>query len=775
MKFDNLFLDGGMGSLLLERANAPIGSNLELLNLTRPELVREIHSEYVAAGSDIIYTNTFGANGYKLDKEQLKQALDAAIENARFAKPKYVALDIGPLGKIVGAGGITNLEAYEKFSEIICLAEDRVDIIVIETMTNIAELRMAALSAKANSQKPIFVSMSFDGNLRTFFGTSIAAFAVTMSALKVDAIGINCSLGPIEMLDSAKEIIKYTNLPIFIKPNAGMPKLENGNTSYNIDSRQFGAAMAEYKKLGITILGGCCGTNSEYIAELRKSAAKVKRGKRTNVNLRAVSSSVNAVVIDEMKIIGERINPTGKKRFKQALIENDLDYIVGQAVEQEEDGAHILDVNVGLNEIDEIAMMDKVVLRLQEISSLPMQIDSSDPQVIEKALFGYNGKAIINSVNGKRESLDTILPLAKKYGAAVVGLTLDEGGIPDSAEKRVEIAKNIIEECQRYGIDKSDIYIDTLCMSEASIKGSANVTLEALQKVKALGAGTVLGISNISFGMPNREDINARFLELAKDAGLDLCIINPKYKGLQGSKSAYEFLIGKEGAVDRYIENATHAIPSAATKKSELTLFKAIVTGQKEQCAAIAENLLKKIPPLELAEKYIIPALDEVGKLYESGKLFLPQLIASAECAKAAFYFISQSVVGGGADNSKRVVLATVKGDIHDIGKNIVKTVVANYGYRVIDLGKDVDYEKVLQAVRENYPCVLGLSALMTTTVNNMAKTIELVKAEFDIPILVGGAVLTESYAKSIGGIYCKDANDSVKKLKEIYSKRLTV
>ncbi len=772
----SLYFDGGMGSLLMERGNRPIGYRLEKLNYESPEIVKSVHEDYFMVGSNIATTNTFGANRYKFsNKDELKKIIDCGIELAKETALKhngYTLLDIGSLGKLIGAGGITFDEAYEAFKEVVLLAQDRTDGILVETITNLIEMRACILAVKENSKLPLLCSMSFEQNGKTVFGTPVDVFCIVAKGLGADAVGANCTLSPKQMLSVAKQFVTSTDLPIFIQPNACMPKIEKGKTFYDTTPIQYATDMLEIKKLGINILGGCCGTTPDFIKETIHLTQNVFTQREKYENKSVVCSAYKSVIVDGNKIVGERINPTGKKRFQEALKTGEISYILQQGLEQEENGADILDVNVGINGIDETETMIKVITSLQEVTSLPLQIDSSNIDTIEKALRYYHGKALVNSVNGKDEVLDRLLPIVKKYGASVVGLTIDEEGISKDADKRLKIATKIISRCEELGIDKDDIYIDTLTMAEASEKGNAICTLDTLKKVKGLGVKSILGISNISFGMPMRMDINAKFLEMAFEGGLDLAIINPNLKGVKGSKFAENFLLAKENSVDAFIEYATQneQTQKQVESKSDKTLFDAILSGQKELAEKLTKELLENTPPLEVANTYIIPALDEVGKRYDAQKIFLPQLIASAESAKSAFIQIENKLPEDSKLNNKKFILCTVKGDIHDIGKNIVKAVVGNYGFKTIDLGKDVDYEVVLQSVRENYPCVLGLSALMTTTVNNMEETIKIVRKEFpDIKIVVGGAVLTPEYAKQIGGIYCLDANDTVKQLKNIF------
>ena len=772
--YGKLMLDGATGSLLTERSGAPAGYRLEKLNLENPEVVYSVHRDYVDAGSDVIYTNTFGANPLKLGGETEK-VIKAAVAIARKAAGDraYVALDVGPLGKLIGEGGISFDEAYENYAAVIKAAADETDLIVIETMTDIADARIALLAAKENSNLPIMLSMSFEAGGRSAFGTDVESFARTVTGMGVSAIGINCSLGPVEMYPMAKKLVESTPLPVFIKPNAGMPRFENGRTVYDIDRARFCEAMANIHALGVNILGGCCGTTPDYIRMLAaQTAGKAERELYRPV--RALCCGTATVKVDGMKVVGERINPTGKKRFQAALREGDFDYILAQGIEQSQAGADILDVNVGLNGTDEKYNMVRVVEGLQKVVSRPLVIDSSSPEVLEAALRRYNGKALVNSVNGKQSSIDSVLPLVKKYGAAVVCLALDENGIPSTAEGRVAVGKRLVDECLKAGIATEDIYVDTLTMAESAEKGSAQCTVGALEEIKKTGAGTVLGVSNVSFGMPHREDINACFLAMAKDAGLDLAIINPSLINIKYSDYARDFLLAKEGATDVYI---AYAAKTDSVKTEDLTgkdtpdMTRAIVGGMGARAREVAETLLATLAPLDVAAQHIIPALDVVGDLYEKGVIFLPQLIAAADAAKQAFSALeSRMAAQGAAQDGKRFVLATVKGDIHDIGKNIVKAVVSNYGYKVVDLGRDVDYPVVLAAVEKNYPCALGLSALMTTTAQNMAETIRIVREKYpDLPVLVGGAVITPEYAESIGGVYCKDANATVKALREIF------
>lgn len=755
-------LDGAFGTLAIEWGNLPAGFSSERLNVENPELVKRIHGAYYRVGADIICANTFGANPLK--DANFGEHVKAAVELARQAAPDaFIALDTGSSGITVGEGAVdfdAAVRAYEEFYA----ASDDYDLILIETMTDLKELRAALIGAK-KAGRPVMCSMSFEENGYTFFGCSLESFVVTAEALGASAVGINCSLGSRKITPLAKRLQEVSPLPVFIKPNAGMPKTVNGKTIYDESSDEFEKAMREIASFGIAMLGGCCGTSPEYIRRVHRIERSCKIGGTFGGKLCCANRCVNAG--SETLTVGERINPTGKPLLKRALADGDIDEVIRLGLKQKEDGADLLDVNVGINGIDETAVMKRCVDALSGVG-LPLVIDSSKVETIEAALKAYDGKALVNSVSGKEESLDKVLPTAARYGAAVIGLCLDDGGVPSSAQERVKIAEKIIARAQSAGIRKEDIYIDTLTMAEGAGRGNANAAIEALETVRKKGVKTVLGVSNISFGMPDREDVNAAFYHRCKDAGLSLAIINPTLANIAATEVAYDFLSGREGAAKDYIAAKSGFVKTAAETETNANtdLKTAVINGLSATAAKAAKQLLEETEPLEIAEKFIVPALDEVGDGYGCGKLFLPQLIASADAAKSAMDVLS-AAMGGRGDNGKRFVICTVKGDVHDIGKNIVKAVVKNYGYRVIDLGKDVSEEEVLAAVKKYYPCVLGLSALMTTTAENMARTIAFVRKEFPtLKILVGGAVLTESYAKSIGGTYCCDANDTVEKLK---------
>lgn len=761
----DLILDGGMGSSLLERGYIGLP---EKLNLASPEVIEDIHISYVKSGADVVYTNTFGANRFKYGDE-LDKIISAAISIAKRSGARYTALDIGPLGKIVGEGGISFDEAYDEFKRIILSAGDKTDYIAIETQTSLTEARAAVLAAKENSTLPVCVTMSFEKNLRTFFGVDIHSFVLTMEAMGVNALGANCSVGPVQMEEIAKKLLECASVPVVIKPNAGMPSVKNGKTVYDVDEKSFALSMAKIKGMGANILGGCCGTTPAHIALTaeRTKAIEAKHEKAKGV---WVCSAYKAVSIDSHTVVGERINPTGKKKGQAALRADDYDFLVSEGIKQEKQNAAVLDVNVGVSGIDETKAMLEMIKRLSKATTLPLQIDSSKPEVIEKALRYYDGVAIVNSVNGSNNSLCSILPLVKKYGAAVIGLTMDENGIPDTVEGRLKIADKIIKTASKYGIDRSKVIIDALTMAESSAPGTALVTLGTVEALTKAGIKTALGVSNVSFGMPSREIINASFYDMAKSKGLTLAIINPAMSMLSGSDDAVNFLLAKPDSAGIYIENTTPLSMPVSESKGDLADL--IVTGQADSAREETAVLLNSLKPMEVAEKYVMPALNEIGKLYEDSKVFLPQLIASSDAAKAAFEVIEEALGDKKEEGGVRTfVIATVKGDIHDIGKNIVKAITSNYGYKVIDLGRDVDYQTVVDAVKRNYPCVLGLSALMTTTAENMATQIKLVKEKFDIPVFCGGAVLTPEYAEQIGGIYCKDAQDTVIKLGDFFAR----
>ena len=784
-----IFLDGAMGTML-QKSGLETGEIPELFNLTHPELIESIHSQYIESGSQIIYANTFGANRYKLDGcgHSSKEIITAGIDIAKRAceksgKTAYAALDIGPIGQLLEpTGSLTFEEAYDIFKEQIIAGKDA-DIIVLETMTDLYEIKAALLAAKENSDKPVICTMTFEANGRTFTGCSCSAMALTLEGLGADAIGVNCSLGPKELLPVVTEICRWTSLPIAVKPNAGLP--DPITNLYDVSPDEFAQAAAEFAELGVKIFGGCCGTSPEYISALTKKLSEYKYHTRESIATNgcsipsAVCSYSNTAIIDQPRIIGERINPTGKKRFKEALINGDINYILGQAIEQVNAGADILDVNVGLPDIDEKDMMIRTVKALQSVTDLPLQIDSTIPEVLEAALRIYNGKAIVNSVNGEEKSLNTILPIVKKYGAAVVGLTLDENGIPKTAAERFAIAERIMDRAIEIGIPKRDIYIDCLTLTASAEQAGVMETVKALNRVKReLGLKTVLGVSNISFGLPNRELINCNFLQICLANGLDLPIINPNVASMTGAVRAYKLLTNIDKNASEFIaayNNSTTTPPPPTSDASKATadgLLSAVANGLKHEGAMITEELLKSVDAMTIVDDMLIPALDKAGADFENGRIFLPQLILSAGVAQAAFEVIKSRMSSDNQSVSKgKVVLATVKGDIHDIGKNIVKVLLENYGFDVIDLGKDVEYQAVADAAMADDVKLVGLSALMTTTLKSMEETIALVKEQKpSCKIVVGGAVLTPEYAQKINAdFYAKDAKATVDIARQVY------
>lgn len=778
-----LFFDGGMGTLLQQRGLKP-GELPEVWNLEKTEEIVDIHREYFAAGSDIVLANTFGANALKFQNSEyeLEDIITAAIvsvkEGANFGvydfREVYVGLDMGPTGKLLKPmGDLSFEEAYEVYKEVAVIGQEAgADLIHIETMSDTYEVKAAILAAKENTSLPVFATMIFDENGKLLTGGDIPSVVALLEGLRVDALGINCGLGPKQMIPILDEIMKYTSLPVIVKPNAGLPKQKDGEVYYDVTADEFAECMEEIVRRGACVVGGCCGTTPAHIQamvqRLRSSDAFEKRVISDGNKPTIVSSYGKAVVLGEKPvIIGERINPTGKKRFKQALKEHDVDYILKEGISQQDAGAHILDVNVGLPDIDEPAMMKEVVTELQSVTSLPLQIDTVDIEAMEAAMRIYNGKPMVNSVNGKQESMDAVFPLIKKYGGVVVGLTLDEEGIPSDVEGRVRIAGKIIEEAKKYGIDKKDIVIDVLAMTISSDPQGAKTTLEALKAVReTYGVCTVLGVSNISFGLPSRPVINSNFYTMAMQNGLSAGIINPMSEDMMRSYYSYCALMNYDENFEEYIGKYSNQTSVSTAKVTELTLRSAIEKGLKEEAHHAARKMIETKEPLAIINEEMIPALDYVGKGFEQGTVFLPQLLMSADAAKIAFAVLKDELAKTGNDEQKKekIILATVKGDIHDIGKNIVKVLLENYSFDVIDLGKDVAPETIAEtAVKENVMLV-GLSALMTTTVVSMEETIKLLhKMKPDCKVMVGGAVLNQEYADMIGAdFYGKDAMQSV-------------
>ena len=793
---ETVLLDGAMGTML-QAAGLPLGARPEALNLEDPALIESIHARYAAAGSRILCANTFGASAHKLAGSgyTVEQVVDAAIRCARRAAQPYgslVALDIGPLGELLEpAGTLPFEEAVEAFAEIVRAgAAAGADLILCETFTDLYELKAALLACRENCGLPVLASMSFEAGGRTFTGCGVESFAAAARGLGADALGINCSLGPKEILPMARALCGAVpgDYPVFVKPNAGLPRADG--SGYDITPQLFAMQMKPYRELGLFAVGGCCGTTPDFIRALHRVFDGCAVGREARPLPSVLCTPVQRVVVDGITVVGERINPTGKKRFQQALREGDMDYVLAQAISQAESGAAVLDVNVGAPGVDEPALMEQVVKALQSVVSLPLQLDSSNAAALERGLRVYNGKPIVNSVNGEQAVLDKLLPLCKKYGAAVVGLTMDEQGIPKTAAGRVAIAARIRDAALAAGIPLEDIYIDCLTLTASAQQEDVMATLDALRACKEeLGVRTVLGVSNISFGLPCRPYLNTAFLTMAMYAGLDLAIMNPASEEMMGAVYAYGVLSGRDKQSGRYIARyAGRTMPSQAAQPAApqasapeetsaggpyIPLMKAVEQGLKGEAAAHTRALLAGHEPLDLVDHALIPALDAVGAGYEKGTLFLPQLLQSASAAQAAFEEIKAAVAKNGAPGSSKgkIVLATVKGDVHDIGKNIVRVILENYGFEVLDLGRDVPPEKVVEAVRESGARLVGLSALMTTTLKSMAETIEaLHKAKLDCKIMVGGAVLTERYALEIGADwYAKDAKRSADIAKEFY------
>lgn len=786
-----LFLDGGMGTLLQAEGLAP-GELPETWNIEHPEKVEAIHRRYYEAGSDVVLANTFGANVCKFhdDRYTVEEVIRAGIANAKRAgeqigKETYVALDMGPTGKLLKPMGDLDFDdAYEAFAEAVRYGEKYgADLIHIETMSDTYEVKAAILAAKENSSLPVFVTMIFDERGKLLTGGDVPSVVAMLEGLRVDALGLNCGLGPKQMLPILNDLRRYTSLPIIVKPNAGLPKQKNGETYYDVEPDEFARIMQEVVKEGACVIGGCCGTTPEHIKKLVEECKDLPLRKIEKKHDTIVSSYGQAVILDDMpRIIGERINPTGKKKFKEALKNEDMDYILKEAITQQDKGAHILDVNVGLPDIDEVAMMEKVVKELQSVTSLPLQIDTVDGKAMERAMRIYNGKPMINSVNGKQVSMDEIFPLVRKYGGVVVGLTIDEEGIPKDAEGRVRVAGKIINEAAKYGIDKKDIVIDVLTMTISSEKDGAKVTLEALKRVREeFGVRTVLGVSNISFGLPRRPIVNSYFYAMAMQNGLTAGIINPSSEDMMKAYRSYNALMGFDENCTNYISTyagttetvtvqASQAAAAAGNAPKaagvEMTLKYAIERGLKEEAHHITRDLIGTREPLDIIQEELIPALNVVGEGFEKGTVFLPQLLMSADAAKIAFAVIKDVLASSGQEEEKKekIILATVKGDIHDIGKNIVKVLLENYGFDVIDLGKDVPPEAIVEKAVEENVTLVGLSALMTTTVVSMEETIKLLREKKpDCKVMVGGAVLNQDYADMIGAdFYGKDAMQSV-------------
>ena len=777
-----LFLDGGMGTLLQQEGLLP-GELPENWNIERKESICNIHRAYFEAGSQILLTNTFGANRVKYHDQaySLEQIVNAAVENAKsVSEDVVVALDVGPTGKLLKPMGDLDFEdAYEAFKEVMVYGEKAgAQLIHIETMSDAYEVKAAVLAAKENTTLPVFVTLIFDERGKLLTGGDVPAMVALLEGLRVDALGLNCGMGPEQMLPILKEIATYTSLPIIVKPNAGLPKQKDGKTYYDVVPDMFAAALQDMVKHGACVIGGCCGTTPEHIRFMVQACRDMEIVPPTDKPYTIVSSYGKAVKLgDKPVIIGERINPTGKSKFKQALKEHDLDYILKEAITQQDKGAHILDVNVGLPDIDEVSMMKEAVMEIQSVVNLPLQIDTVNVKALEAAMRIYNGKPMVNSVSGKQESMDAIFPLVRKYGGVVVGLTLDEDGIPDTPQGRLAIAGKIIQEAAKYGIPKKDIVIDVLTMTISSEPDGAKTTLDALRMVKeTYGVSTVLGVSNISFGLPSRPVINSHFYTMAMQNGLSAGIVNPSSEAMMQAYHSFCALKGYDINCQAYIEaysQIAEQVPNGAASE-KMNLATVIEKGLKEEAGAAAKELIKSQKPLDIIQKYLIPALDKVGKGFEQGTVFLPQLLMSAEAAKQAFEVLKMYISADGGQDMKKekIILATVKGDIHDIGKNIVKVLLENYGFDVVDLGKDVSPEQVVEAALAQNIRLVGLSALMTTTVVNMEETIRQLREKVPMcKVMVGGAVLNQEYADMIhADFYGKDAMQSVYYAQKVFA-----
>ncbi len=791
-----LFFDGGMGTLLQERG-LKAGEVPETWNIVHPECIRQIHKEYLMAGSNIISANTFGVNAFKCKNlpytvDELVtagiQLVQEAIQEVRSSsnggekQPMYAALDIGSIGKLLKPlGEISFDEAYKTFQEII-VAGDRAgaDLILIETVSDSYEIKAAVLAAKENSNLPVVVTMIFDESGKLLTGGDVASVTAMLEGLGVDAVGFNCGLGPEQMKNLLPQLTACCSLPVVINANAGLPMVVNGQTVFHVAPEEFAQSVKMLVEMGAGIVGGCCGTTPAHIQRVVELCKDMEIRPVTDKNLTVVSSYNHAVYFTRKPlIIGERINPTGKSKFKQALREHDMEYIYKEGLAQEEKGAQILDVNVGLPEIDEPRLMEEAVTGIQAIIDLPLQIDTSDTAAMERGLRYYNGKPMLNSVNGKKESMESVFPIAKKYGAVLVCLCLDESGIPETVEGRLRVAEKLVKTAAEYGIPKKNLVIDALVLTISTGQDNANVTLETMRRIRyEMGLHTVLGVSNISFGLPERSRINTAFFTMAMNNGLSAGIVNPSSEPMMSAYYSFNALIGEDEQCMAYIANASQTAdkPSAAPdqKNSALTLEEAIIKGLSESAGEATVRLLEQnMDALAIINEKLIPALDVVGKGFEEKKMFLPQLLMSADAAKASFEAIKATLSkqGKNSESKGKIVIATVKGDIHDIGKNIVKTLLENYGFDMLDLGKDVDPELILKTVQENQVKLVGLSALMTTTVVNMEATIKLLREHHaGCKVMVGGAVLTQEYADMIGAdFYSKDAMGSVRYANTLY------
>lgn len=793
LKNNTVYLDGGMGTLL-QAKGLQAGELPERWNLTHPTVISEIHKSYYDNGSNVVSTNTFGANLLKFEENELEEIIKSAVDNAKRAReesntthPKWIALDIGPSGKMLAPYGDFDFEsAIKLFKKTVELGvKYGVDLVIIETMNDAYETKAALLAVKETTNIPVFVSNAYSENGTLMTGANPMSMVALLEGMGADAIGVNCSFGPKMLAPICKEYLKYASVPVLLKPNAGLPKVVKGETKYDISPEQFALECKALLEEGVRVAGGCCGTTPDYIKALVNETKGVQVKEIEEKEGTLISSYAKAVEIgaNNATLIGERINPTGKKLFREALKNGDIDYVLKEGLSQEERGVHVLDVNVGIPDINEVELLSEVVKNLQAVIPLPLQIDTSNPIAMERALRIYNGKALVNSVSGKEESMQAVFPIVKKYGGVVIALTLDENGIPATAEGRVKIAQRIIDKAKEYGISQKDIVVDPLALTISADKSAGEETLKAVEMLTRLGIKTSLGVSNVSFGLPMRDFINATFFTLAMEKGLSAGIINPNSQEMMKAYYTFNALKGNDINFEKYIafvQNLPTTTEVVNTKEkvnsAELngksTLQHAVIKGLKDSACEEIDRLLKEKSALEIVNEEIIPALDEVGKAYESGKVYLPGLLLSADTAKASFEKIKKAVPQGGADKGT-FVIATVKGDIHDIGKNIVKLLLENYGFKVIDLGKDVSPERVAQAVKEHNAPLCGLSALMTTTVPSMEETIKLLRKETPwCRVCVGGAVLTKEYADKIGADrYCKDAMETVRYAEEVMAK----
>ena len=777
LKQNRIYLDGGTGTLL-QAAGLQPGELPERWNLSHPDVLRSLHKSYYDAGSNVVSANTFGANTLKFSEPELEQIIAAAISHVKYAReaslgeqPKWVALDIGPTGRMLKPLGDLDFEtAVEIFAKTVRLGvKYGADLFFIQTMNDSLETKAALLAVKENSSLPVFVGNAYGSDGKLMTGADSVAMVAMLEGMGADAIGVNCSLGPAALSGVIEKYLEYSSLPVILKANAGLPRIEDGRTVYDLSAGDFAADSASLVGKGVKIVGGCCGTTPEYIESLVKSTSSLPVKQTEKKNHTLASSYTHAVCFDTPVLIGERINPTGKPLVKQALRSGDIDYLLREAVSQSERGAHILDVNVGLPDINEAEMLSRCVYEIQSVCDLPLQIDTASPTAMERAMRSYNGKAMINSVNGKRESMEAVFPLVKKYGGLLVALTLDEQGIPDKAEGRLAIARKILAEAEKYGIYKKDIIFDPLAMSVSADRSAAAETLLAVEMIgRELGCRTSLGVSNVSFGLPERDMLNSTFFTLALGRGLSAAIMNPYSDSMLRAYRAFNALSGADDNFEEYISFATGLESKPSSKQSDsITLRDSIIKGLRENAAAKARELLSSVAPLDVVNNEIIPALDVVGVGFEQGKVYLPGLLMSAEAAGAAFEVIRSAVPKGEGSARAKIVIATVKGDIHDIGKNIVKLILENYGYDVTDLGKDVAPERIVSEVKRLGADFVGLSALMTTTLPSMEETVRLVRLECpSCRVIVGGAVLTAEYAARIGADkYATDALDAVRYL----------